>query len=429
MLDRFRSTPLAPLALIALCSFSAACSSSSSPATSAPDAGDAGDDGAAPPCTAEVNKGPWVVATDGTSAKLRWESCVTAAGTVTLTPEPGGAAIKVTAKVQTVTTTDAPGAPFSDAQDVPGTWYENEVAFTGLAEATCYAYVVDRDATAKGRFCTSRKSGDAFTFAAVGDTDPGLDDHFRKVEEAVYGGAYPIDFTLHMGDIQYYSSGFEPYQAWFPMMAPLLRRGAMIPAMGNHEHEEPHEMTEMVLRFWGGAGFDGTDLTFDFQSGGIWFFSIDTELDFSATSEQMKWLVGRLDAVSKLPGYRFSVVYQHRPMWTCGDSDDHPDEQAYLAPFFKQYKVPLVMWGHMHGYERFVSDGTTYVTTAGGGGTIGDVNKTAATKAYCNGAGNLRLASGPTFHAMVYDVSAAGVHGRAIDLNGAVKDDFTIAAP
>jgi len=123
------------------------------------------------------------------------------------------------------------------------------------------------------------------------------------------------------------------------MMAPLLRRGAMFPAMGNHEHEEPHEMVEMVQRYWGGQRFDGTDLYFDFQSGGIWFLSIDTELDFGPDSEQMKWLVGWLDAVSKLPGYRFSVVYQHRPMWTCGESDDHPDEQAYFAPYFKKYKV------------------------------------------------------------------------------------------
>jgi hypothetical protein len=404
----------------------AACSSSSGGAVPQVDAGD---EDTAIPCTAEVNKGPWVVAADAKGAKIRWESCVTTPGSVTITPEAGGAPIKATSTVQKVTTTDSPGAPFSDAQDVPGTWYENEVAATGLAEATCYAYVIDRDPSAKGRFCTARKAGDAFTFAAVGDTDPGLDDNFRRVEAKVYDGTYPIDFTLHMGDIQYYSSGFEPYQAWFPMMAPLLRRGAMIPAMGNHEHEEPNEMVEMVLRFWGGAGFDGDDHHFDFQSGGVWFFSLDTEQDFSSTSEQIKWLLARLDAVSKLPGYRFSVVYQHRPMWTCGDSDDHPDQQAYLAPYFKQYKVPLVMWGHMHGYERFVSDGTTYVTTAGGGGVIGDVSKSASTKAYCNGAGNLRQSFGPWFHAMVFDVSASGVHGRAIDRDGAVKDDFTISAP
>lgn len=426
MVARLAARPLAWISLAYLAASVAACSSSSGGAA-ATDAGE--DEDTLVPCTAEVNKGPWVVAVDAKSAKVRWESCVTAPGTLTITPEAGGAPIKATAKVDTVVTTDAPGSPFSDAQDLMGTWYENEVALTALSEGTCYSYVVDRDPSAKGRFCTARKPGDPFTFAAIGDTNPGLDDNFRKVEAKVYAGAYPIDFTVHMGDIQYYSSGLEPYQAWFPMMAPVLRRGAMLPAMGNHEEEQPHELIEMVLRFWGGAGFDGTDRYYAFQSGGVWFFTVDTELDFGPTSEQMKWLVGRLEAVSKLPGYRFSVLYQHRPMWTCGDSDAHPDEQVYLEPFLKQHKVPLVLWGHMHGYERFAKDGITYVTTAGGGGLMGKVDENAATRPYCNGAGNLRVASGPWFHAVTFDVSATGMHGRVIDQNGAIKDEFDVPAP
>ncbi len=414
------------LALVGLTLAAAACSKSSNSAAASDD-GASGDDAAPPPCTAEVNKGPWVIAVDDTHAQVRWESCVTTPGTITVTPEAGGAPMKGTALVQTVQTTDQWAPAFGGDPDLAGTWYENQVSLVGLSGASCYTYVVDRDPSAKGRFCTARKSGDPFTFSAVGDTDPGISQHFRDVEAKVYEGAFPIDFTLHLGDIQYYSSGVESYQDWFPWMSPLLRRGAMVPAWGNHEHEEPNEMTQMVLRFWGDGGFDGTDMYFDFQSGGVWFFALDTEMDISSSAAQIQWLVQRLQAVSQLPGYRFSVVYQHRPMWTCGDSDDHPDEQAYLAPYFKKYKVPLVLWGHMHGYERFVSDATTYVTSAGGGGLIGDVNKSVSTKAYCNGPGNLRVASGSFFHAMVFDVGATKVHGRAIDGAGAVQDEFDVA--
>ncbi|MFI5298085.1 MAG: metallophosphoesterase, partial [Polyangiales bacterium] len=210
----------------------------------------------------------------------------------------------------------------------------------------------------------------------------------------------------------------------FQWMQPLLRRGAMLPAIGNHESEQPHELQEMVLRFWGSAGFDGSDTNYDYQSGGVWFFTIDTELDISPGSDQLKWLVARLATVSARPDYRFSVVYQHRPMFTCGDSDDHPDEQAFLEPYFKQYKVPLVLWGHMHGYERFTKNGTTYVTTAGGGGAIGLPSENLA-RAECG----YRVASGAYFHAMVFDVTTAGIRGRAVDKSGAIDDDFTIAAP
>ncbi len=409
------------------------CSRPASDATSttAPEAGDAataeasddtGDDGP-PPCTAEVNKGPWVVAFDETSARLRWESCVTTPGTVTLVPEMGGATRNLTATVATVTTSDTVYT-FGGGTDWASTWYENEVAISGLSASTCYVWSIDRDPTARGRFCTARRSGEAFTFAAVGDTNPGLADNMKQVESQVFSGGYPIDFTVHTGDIQYYASLVESYQSWFGWMAPLLRRGAFMPAIGNHESEEPHELDEMVLRFWGGAGFDGQPLYYDFHSGGVWFFTLDTELDLTASAPQIQWLAARLAAVSALPDYRFSVVYQHRPMFTCGDSDDHTDEQAYLEPLFLKYKVPLVLWGHMHGYERFAKSGVTYVTTAGGGGEIADVNKNAS-RSYCG----LRQKAGPWFHAMVFDVNAAGLHGRAIDRTGAVVDEFDVAAP
>ena len=42
---------------------------------------------------------------------------------------------------------------------------------------------------------------------------------------------------------------------------------------------------------------------------------------------------------------------------------------------------------------------------------------------------NLRKASGKWIHAVVFDVSADGLHGRAIDQDGTIKDDFTVPAP
>ena len=62
---------------------------------SAGQAGDAGAGGEAPAkCdTKGVSKGPWVVATDGTSAKIRWQTCVPGAKDVAITPEGGGFSI------------------------------------------------------------------------------------------------------------------------------------------------------------------------------------------------------------------------------------------------------------------------------------------------------------------------------------------------
>ncbi|MEO7094254.1 MAG: hypothetical protein ABI175_13445, partial [Polyangiales bacterium] len=65
-----------------------------------------GEDAAPPACTVAVNKGPWVVATDETSAKVRWEACVPGASGLSLTPEGGGATTHVASKVTTTVIAD-----------------------------------------------------------------------------------------------------------------------------------------------------------------------------------------------------------------------------------------------------------------------------------------------------------------------------------
>jgi hypothetical protein len=83
--------------------------------------------------------------------------------------------------------------------------------------------------------------------------------------------------------------------------------------------------------------------------------------------------------------------------------------------------VPLVLQAHMHGYERFALDGLTYVTTAGGGGAIGDVNANAS-RPECSA----RVASGGFFNALIVDVGATSLAGTAIDDGGKVRDTFTV---
>jgi len=299
----------------------------------------------------------------------------------------------------------------------------HDAAITGLAPSTCYKYRLAAN-DAKGRFCTMRPAGAAYTFMAIGDTNQTLGDNTKNVLSHVL--PKNPDFVLHGGDIQYYDSTIETWASWFPIMQPMMSQGAFFPAIGNHEDEKqsPGELTTYSLRFFGGAGFDGTDTYYRFTSGGVWFFSIDTELPLDAQSEQTRWLVQSLADASQKPGYRFSVVFLHKPLLTCGDTGDNPTAQQYLEAIFKQYKVPLVLQAHMHGYERFETNGITYVTTAGGGGNINDVNQNTS-RAYCN----TRTVAGPWYHAMIFDVAAGMLTGTAIDRDGTVRDTFTHAVP
>jgi hypothetical protein len=395
--------------------------SSSAPAVAGDD--DAGADAQIPCGPGGVSKGPWVLATDDTHATVRWEAC--RAGTangVSLTPEAGAAPIQADAKETSFAVTEETITPLApDYPDLAGTFYMHEAKLEGLAPATCYAYVLAADPSYAGRFCTARALGEKIRFMAIGDTNPTLGDNTKNV--LAHALPEKPDFVIHGGDIQYYSSGIETWAGWFPVMAPMLRAGAFFPAIGNHESEKPGEYEEYTLRFFGNAGFAGTAEYYRFSSGGVYFFSVDTEESITPGSPEGTWLLQTLDDAVKQPGYRMGIVYFHKPFVTCGDTGDDPAAYAYFSPIFKAHKVPLVLQAHMHGYERFVLDGITYVTTAGGGGIMGNPDAN-TNRSYCA----QRLASGAYFHALIVDV-AAGISGRAIDRDGATRDSFDIVAP
>jgi hypothetical protein len=205
------------------------------------------------------------------------------------------------------------------------------------------------------------------------------------------------------------------------MIQPLLASGAFFPAVGNHESEKPDEYEGYFKRFFGGAGFDGQNEYYRFTSGGLWFFSLNTQLDFDAASAQGQWVVAMLADAKKQKGFRGSIVFMHRPFFTCGDSDHHPTEQASLEAAMKDGGVKLVLQAHMHGYERFEINGITYVTTGGGGGAIGDVDAS-LDRAECAS----RKVSGKYPHGTILDVKAATLEGTVIDEKGVTRDTFSL---
>ncbi len=434
-----RTAYLASIALLTL--FSAACgdtetssgsgtttTSSTSPGGSGGGGagGAGGDGGGAPACDAPfVSKGPWALAIDPTRAKVRWEACATGSDHgVHFAKEGGGAEQKATATETPITLTETYKAALNPnaTPDYAGTYYSQEAALEGLDPGACYTFSLDADPSRKGRFCTARPSGDDLRFLAIGDTNPGLG-HTAGVLASVLPEA--PEFTLHGGDIEYYDSGLETWASWFPVMQPMLSAGAFFPAIGNHESEKSTELADYALRFFGGAGFDGGETYYRFETAGVHFFSLNTQESIGQGSAQATWLEGKLAEAEQTPGFRFSIVFLHKPLLTCGDTDDNPPARAYLEPLFLAHKVPLILGAHMHGYERFELDnGLTYITTAGGGGLMGDVDKNVA-RDYCD----KRAASAPAFHGVIFDITASKLSGKVIDESGETIDTFTKDVP
>jgi hypothetical protein len=415
--------------LVAACSSSPPAQPSTGASTGSEGTGGAGGSGGAgggASCGGSgVDKGPWSLAVNGTSATIRWEACRTGTSAeLAFAPEKGGAEVKATSVETSFAVANTYTAPLavSATPDYAGTYYMHEAKLSGLAPATCYAYHLTAEPARKGRFCTARAAGDSFTFMAIGDTNPGIGPYAADV----LAHALPKnpDFTVHGGDLQYYDSRLETWASWFPPMQPMLAQGALFPAIGNHESEMPDEYAAYTQRFFGGAGFDGKNGYYRFSWGGVWFFVLDTEEALGPGSEQATWLAAELADAAKQPGFRFSVVDFHKPWVTCGDTGDAPDLRAHYEPIFATAGVALVIQAHMHGYERFDFGTLTYVTAAGGGGIIGNPDENTA-RPYCD----KRVASGGFRHAVIFDVSPGKIAGTAIDDQGVTRDSFTIAVP
>jgi hypothetical protein len=424
--------PLAPLALAcaALVPF-IACSSSKDDATQSPDAATPDDDGSSdnngPPCPASgIGKGPWSIGMTRTSILVRWEACRSGATPgVAYQPAAGGAAITVPTMEKPFVLTERHTAvlgPQRSPDDVPGTVYMHEAAITGLTPGTCYTYALVADPTLAGRFCTSQPDNGTVHFLAIGDTNPLLGDATTKL----LGKVLPLkgDFILHGGDIQYYDSHLETWAGWFPAMQPLLALGSMQPALGNHEHETDDELDDYTLRYFGYPDLGGATMWYRFESGGIWFHLLDTEEPVEPGTPQGNWLTASLAEVMQKPGFRASILVMHRPFVTCGDNAENDGARKAYESMLVQYKVPLVIQAHIHGYERFEIDGITYVTTGGGGGLIGDMNANIS-RAECG----MRKVSGGFFHAMDVVIDGPTIHATVIDDSGVKRDDFTVAMP
>ncbi|MGE0790876.1 MAG: metallophosphoesterase [Sandaracinaceae bacterium] len=391
---------------------------------------DAGPRDAGPPPDDSPYKGPWVQRPTADAITVRWESRLAPPTVaVEVTPLAGGDPLPFTGTSRETMTRLSYGIDNALVReaDVPGTYYVNEVELSGLAPAQCYTYTIVGWPTDGGRFCTMHAADDTSTpirFYVIGDTSPAFMGTLRLIS-----AAQPEDteFTVHVGDIQYYSTLIESQQVWFTLMQPLLRANAFLPCVGNHEVDEiEFEYVDYYQRLFTPAGRNGNDRWYHYQTGGVWFFSLSTEHDLDPGSEQADWLEEELTLAEADPSYRFSIVYLHRPLYTLGDYRPNEQQRMVLFDVLAAHRVPLVLAGHVHGYERFEYPDTTHVVSGAGGFTDPSVDQHLAD--YPDDAMH-RVASGVFLQSMIFEIvrDAMGrdvIHGEALDDMGIVRDSF-----
>jgi hypothetical protein len=173
----------------------------------------------------------------------------------------------------------------------------------------------------------------------------------------------PFDFIVHTGDLAYPTGTRSSLQArFFEPYADLLDKLPVFPASGNHEYQADGgaPFREAFLLPENG-GEEGLERWYSFDWGPVHLVALDTERTGPA---QARWLEADL-AANVRP---WVIVYGHRPPFASGAHGGDPEFQRHFVPVLERFRVPLVLSGHEHHYERSTPRaGVSYVVTGGGG--------------------------------------------------------------
>ena len=179
-------------------------------------------------------------------------------------------------------------------------------------------------------------------------------------------------FVIHLGDLTTRGSS-EKYWQEFDRLHRSARdkRIPYFPLLGNHEfygndkkalenyfRRFPHlEEKRWYSFFWKNVALVMTDSNF-------------STLTDEENENQVKWYRVELEKFERDPGIDHIIVCSHEPPFTNSRvvGPNKKVELQFAAPFLRHRKTRIFFSGHSHAYERFRSEGKSFIVSGGGGG-------------------------------------------------------------
>lgn len=273
----------------------------------------------------------------------------------------------------------------------------------------CFAAILSFADTNKAltqKLDTLRNIHGVYTFAVIGDNRSGGDDYRDLVKRAM---TYRPDFMVNTGDMV----GSPKKNLWADFWE--MSKPVTVPyflTVGNHDvHDQNSE--ELYKEE---TDLPGNKLYYSFTVGDSLFVFLDSNIpgqERKITSEQYNWLEKMLS--TSRAEHKF--VFVHHPLYPDkgkgyhygGSLDKYPEERDRLNALLVKYKVNIVFVGHEHLYSKKMVDGVMHVITGGGGAMLYATDN-----------------KGGFYHFILVTVNGNKVTGRAIDINGKVRDTFQL---
>ncbi|MFA6237523.1 MAG: metallophosphoesterase [Bacteriovorax sp.] len=224
--------------------------------------------------------------------------------------------------------------------------------------------------------CPSSVSGDEFVFGFISDTQQYTERHadIAKII-AHHNSIEPMQFLINGGDVV--QNGDKQEQEWIDYFVggkSYLMDIPQIAAIGNHDYRGAGSaiIPKYFKQFmrWEGADKFG-NLFFDMSE----FQLLILNSNFSKLSDMQEFAVWNWVEHKMIDAKKINkplIVATHFPLFSSSlnrfSTMSVIKLRMILGPLAEKYKIPLVLSGHTHMYERSFKDGVHYVVAGPAGG-------------------------------------------------------------
>lgn len=309
------------------------------------------------------------------------------------------------ASMDTYKISDMCGAPANESSNwvEPGNIFTAEM--TGLKPGKVYYQFGGKSASLSPvrSFHFGPKSSTTTSFIAYGDMGTMAPNDKNSTAE-ILAHVSDVDVIIHVGDISYAMGHAKKWEEWFTEIEPVATQVPYHVCLGNHEYDWPTQSFKPKLFSYmkDGGGECGIPYdkrfhmpgpklrTKDFLTGStniyhsinvglVHFIMLSSEHNMTVGSEQYEWLLSDLQGVNRSVT-PWVVFGQHRPFYGSTVVRILPEYsimRKILEPLFVKYKVDLVLFGHIHQYQRTCrmvnhkcnDDGPVYIVVGTAGAT------------------------------------------------------------
>ena len=275
-----------------------------------------------------------------------------------------------------------PSANLEFSVELQDTTLIHEVVLKNLNPESDYFYQVfsinaegDSLISEVNTFQTSLAEDKAVTFAVFCDSQSNPE-VWGKITKLAYGER--PHFGLLGGDLVDFGFNKDDWvDEFFAPANQFMKHYPIYSVPGNHEHD--------AYFYYQYIANPAPEYRYTFNYGNIQFFMIDTDREVSPGSPQYTWLEEQIANSTA----HWKIVMHHHPPYSSEENDfgdinyqkstEGSLDTRQLVPLYEKYGIDLVIFGHIHAYERTwpifkervnQEKGVIYLNLGGAGGGL-----------------------------------------------------------